>query len=81
MTQQSRWPRITDLITTEGRAEIALIGAQMEAKSVTPGSYHLAPEVIRNALRRFSTYDVETDRELDLVIRDWGDVPVQGVAP
>lgn len=81
MTQQSRWPRITDLIVTEGAAKIALLGAPMEAKSVTPASYHLAPGVIRDTLRRFSTYDVETGRELDLVIRDWGDVPVQGVVP
>ena len=81
MTQQSRWPRITDLFVSEGEAEIALLGAPMEARSVTPASYHLAPGVVRETLRRFSTYDVETGRELDLFIRDWGDVPVQGVTP
>jgi arginase family enzyme len=81
MTEQSRWPRITDLFVSQGEAEIALLGAPMEAKSVTPASYHLAPGVIRDTLRRFSTYDVETGRELDLLIRDWGDVPVQGVTP
>jgi len=53
----------------------------MEAKSVTPARYDLAPEAIRNALRRFSTYDVETGEELDLGIFDAGDVPVQGIAP
>ena len=81
MTQQSRWPRITDLFVSEGEAEIALLGAPMEAKSVTPGSYHLAPQVIRDTLRRFSTYDVETGRELALRISDHGDVPVQGISP
>ena len=81
MTQQSRWPRITDLIVTEGEAQIALLGAPMDAKSVTPASYHLAPGVVRDTLRRFSTYDLETGRELALRIRDHGDVPVQGVTP
>jgi len=81
MTQQLRWPRITDLIVTEGEAEIALIGAPMEAKSVTPARYDLAPAVVRDTLRRFSTYDVETGRELALRIRDHGDVPVQGITP
>ena len=81
MTQQSRWPRITDLFVSAGEADIALLGAPMEAKSVTPASYHLAPSVVRDTLRRFSTYDVETGRELALRIRDHGDVPVQGVTP
>ena len=81
MEQKSRWPRITDLIVSEGPADVALIGAPMEAKSVTPGRYDLGPETIRAAMRRFSSYDVETGREIDLRIRDVGDVPVQGVTP
>ena len=81
MQQQSSWPRITDLIVRQGAAEIALLGAPMEAKSVTPGRYDLAPGVIRKTLRRFSSYDVETGKELDLRIRDAGDVAVQGVTP
>ena len=81
MEQKLRWPRITDLIVSEGPADVALIGAPMEAKSVTPGRYDLAPQTIRAAMRRFSTYDVETGRELDLRLRDAGDVPVKGVTP
>lgn len=81
MNEQSRWPRITDLITGEGSADVALLGAPMEAKSVTPGRYDLAPGVIRSAMRRFSTYDVETKEELNLRIFDAGDVPVQGLSP
>lgn len=75
------WPRITDLFVSEGQADVALLGAPMEAKSVTEARYDLAPEGIRKALRRFSTYDVETGRELDLKIRDAGDVEVRGVTP
>ena len=81
MKQQSRWPRITDLFVAQGPADVALIGAPMEAKSVTPARYDLAPETIRTALKRFSTYDVETGEELDLRVLDAGDVQVQGVTP
>ncbi|HEV2746772.1 MAG TPA: arginase family protein [Allosphingosinicella sp.] len=79
------WPRITDLIfaggIAEDVAEVALLGAPMEASSVSPGRYDLAPGVIRDTLRRFSLYDVETGEELAVRIRDAGDVPVAGVTP
>jgi arginase family enzyme len=60
------WPRITDLFVTEGPTDIALLGAPMNRGAVTPGHYDRAPAVIRQALRRFSTYDVETGEELAL---------------
>jgi arginase family enzyme len=67
------------LIGSEG--QIAILGAPMEAGSVTPGRCDLAPETVRRALRRFSTYDVERGSELFFAIRDLGDVPVRGVSP
>ena len=73
------WKSIADLIAAEG--QVALLGAPMEAGSVTPGRCDLAPETIRKALRRFSTYDVETGSELFFPMRDLGDIPVQGVTP
>ena len=73
------WKSIADLVGDEG--EVALLGAPMEAGSVTPGRCDLAPEILRRSLRRFSTYDVETGRELDLSVRDAGDVLVQGILP
>jgi arginase family enzyme len=73
------WKSIADLIGAEG--EVALLGAPMEAGSVTPGRCDLAPEAVRRILRRFSTYDVETGKEIELAVRDAGDVPVQGVMP
>jgi arginase family enzyme len=81
MTQPPAWPRITDLIVREGRGDVALLGAPMEAKSVNPGRYDLAPEAIRKTLARFSTYDLETRLELGLCILDAGDVPVSGLTP
>jgi formiminoglutamase len=73
------WKSIADLVGAQG--EIALVGAPMEAGSVTPGRCDLAPATVRRILRRFSTYDVETEEELVLAITDRGDVPVRGVSP
>ncbi len=73
------WKSIADLIGSEG--QVAILGAPMESGSVTPGRCDLAPETLRRALRRFSTYNVETGSELFFPIRDLGDVPVQGVSP
>lgn len=75
------WKSIADLVTLEGTADIALVGAPMEAGSVTPGRCDLAPAAVRKALRRFSTYDVETGRELGLSLLDAGDADVRGVMP
>jgi arginase family enzyme len=84
MTQQSNaggWPSIADLIVTEGAAPLAILGAPMGEGSVTPGRCDLAPGLIRQTLRRFSTYDVETRRELDQPIFDAGDVPLEKMMP
>jgi len=78
----SDWPRITDLIGKSGPADVALLGAPMEAGSVTPGRCDLAPGIVRQALRRFSTYsEVTTGDVVDLRIADLGDVDVAGLMP
>ena len=75
------WQSIADLIVDDAAAPVAILGAPMEAGSVTPGRCDLAPAAIRRALRRFSTWDLTEGLALDLAIRDAGDVPVQGVMP
>jgi arginase family enzyme len=75
------WKSIADLIADGPGAPVALLGAPMEAGSVTPGRCDLAPETIRRALRRFSTYDLCASLDIDLAIRDAGDVPVRGLMP
>lgn len=75
------WRSVGDLIGEAKGGDIAILGAPMEAGSVTPGRCDLAPDTIRRALRRFSTYDVETGEALDVAIRDYGDVPVRGLMP
>ncbi|MBV9930931.1 MAG: arginase family protein [Alphaproteobacteria bacterium] len=73
------WASVADLIGSEG--EVALVGVPMEAGSVTAGRCDLAPDAVRRTLRRISTYDVETGREIGTHVHDFGDLPVQGVAP
>src|SRR3954471_9454239 len=75
------WTSIADLIADDPGAPVAILGAPMEAGSVTPGRCDLAPAAVRRALRRFSTFDLTASLELDLAIRDAGDVPVQGLMP
>jgi arginase family enzyme len=73
------WASVADLLGSEG--EVALLGAPLEAGSVTPGRCDLAPPQVRETLRRISTYDVETGREIGARLHDLGDVAVQGVSP
>jgi formiminoglutamase len=76
----AEWPSIADLLTT-GPGEVALIGAPMEAGSVTPGRCDLAPDAVRQALRRISTYDIVSGAELAARVSDRGDLPVAGLMP
>ena len=75
------WKSIADLLTDDGGAPVAILGAPMEAGSVTPGRCDLAPEAVRRALKRFSTYDLVGNLELDFPIHDAGDVPVSTMMP
>ena len=75
------WKSIADLIVDDSAAPVAILGAPMEAGSVTPGRCDLAPAAIRRALRRVSTWDLSARLELDLALHDAGDLPVQGLMP
>ena len=63
---------------TDGDAPVALLGAPMEAGSVTPGRCDLAPAAVRKAMKRISTYDLTSELELSAPVRDLGDIAVQG---
>jgi formiminoglutamase len=75
------WKSVADLIANAPDAPVALLGAPMEAGSVTAGRCDLAPDAVRRALRRHSTYDLITGLELATAIHDAGDVAVQGMPP
>ena len=76
------WTSIADLLTDDETAPVALLGAPMDAGSVTAGRCDLAPGILRKALKRVSSWDIVQDVELDaLRIFDAGDLAVQGLMP
>jgi formiminoglutamase len=75
------WKSIADLMTDDADAPAAILGAPLEAGSVTPGRCDLAPETVRRTLKRFSTFDLVSGLDLDLPVHDAGDVRVQTMMP
>ena len=75
------WQSIADLVGRHPDASVALIGAGLNERSLTPGRCDLGPKAFRAVLPRFSTYDVETGGELSTRVHDAGDVALKGVSP
>lgn len=75
------WRSIADLVGDHADAPVAFIGAGLNERSLTPGRCDLGPKAFRAVLPRFSTYDVETGRELSVRVRDAGDVGVKALSP
>ncbi len=75
------WTSVADLLGDRPDAPLALIGAPLNERSLTPGRCDLGPKAFRAVLPRFSTYDVETGRELTVPVHDAGDVPLKAVTP
>src|SRR5579872_1302026 len=64
MSENRRWLSIADLVGPFDNAKIAMIGAPLGQGSLTPGRCDLGPPTIRAALKRLSTYDIETETDL-----------------
>lgn len=75
------WRSVADLIGDHPDAAVALIGAGLNERSLTPGRCDLGPKAFRAVLPRFSTYDVETQLELSTRVHDSGDVALKAVSP
>lgn len=75
------WRSVADLVGDHPDAPVALIGAGLNERSLTPGRCDLGPKAFRAVLPRFSTYDVETGAELATRVHDAGDVPLKAVSP
>ena len=84
MTKDSEalsWRSAADLLGDHPDAPVALIGAPLNERSLTPGRCDLGPTALRAVLPRLSTYDLETEVELDVRVHDAGDVPLKAVSP
>ena len=75
------WRSVGDLVGQDPDAPVALIGAPLNERSLTPGRCDLGPKAFRAVLPRFSTYDVETGRELSVAVHDAGDVFLKAMSP
>lgn len=75
------WRSVADLIGDHPDAAVALIGAPLNERSLTPGRCDLGPRAFRAVLPRFSTYDVEMGRSLETAVHDAGDVALKALAP
>ena len=75
------WRSVADLVGDHPDAPVALIGAPLNERSLTPGRCDLGPKALRAVLPRLSAYDLETGMELDIRVHDAGDVPLKAVSP
>lgn len=86
MPDDPNWPRAGAWLDGEHTADpvcrLAVLGAPLRVGSISPGHADLAPGAIRSILRRFSTYDLEFDRDLARIAAiDRGDLPLTDVSP
>jgi formiminoglutamase len=85
MADDPNWPRASAWLrgTHAGTAgALAVLGAPLRRGSITPGRCDLAPDAIRAALTRFSTYDFGSGLDLrDLEAADLGDAPLADATP
>jgi len=75
------WRSVADLVGHHLDAPVALIGAGLNERSLTPGRCDLGPKAFRAVLPRFSTYDVETGETLAVSVHDAGDLALKAVTP
>ncbi len=75
------WPRayawLTGQYANSGRGLLRVLGLPLTLGSITPSRCDLAPQAIRDALKRFSTCDIVHGCDIrDLKIEDLGDLPL-----
>lgn len=68
------WPRAGGWAARSGHADVVLVGVPTWRTSITPGSTHLTPAAVRDALRRYSL-------ETSLTIADAGDLVDPDASP
>src|SRR5215469_3992592 len=82
LSENRRWLSVADLLGGFAGAKIGLIGARLGEGSLTAGRCDLAPSATREALRRMSTYDLETETDLSGIrIFDAGDLDLGSLSP
>ncbi len=80
------WPRASQWLegahASGASNRLTVLGAPLRLGSITPGRCDLAPQAIRQALARFSTYDIETAIDVrQLIAQDFGDLDLADARP
>jgi len=75
------WRSVADLLTTDETAAIALLGAPLSEKSLTPGRCDKAPKIIRETAQRFSVYDPDGGGVGAMRVFDAGDLRLKTLTP
>jgi formiminoglutamase len=80
------WPSAGEWLAGERAAKpigtLTVLGAPVALGSLSAGRCDLAPQAIRAALARYSTYDVEFGRDLRaLAVNDCGDLKIADLRP
>lgn len=82
LSENRRWLSVADLLGPFADAKIAVLGVPLGEGSITPGRCDLGPATLRDALKRISTYDLETETDLSaLRLFDAGDVELAQRGP
>ncbi len=86
MADDPRWPRASAWLAGEHAphpvGRLAVLGAPLARGSITPGRCDLAPGAVREALHRYSPFDVESGTDVQLVAaRDLGDLDLAEATP
>jgi len=86
MSDDPNWPRASAWLAGTHSADpacrLAVLGAPLRLNSITPGRTDLAPAAIRSILDRMSTFDLESDRDLNRIAAiDRGDLVLADIAP
>lgn len=83
MTSDCRsWTSAASLLGADPAAAVAVLGAPLAERSLTPGRCDLAPKAVRAALSRMSVYDLETGIDLSAMhVFDAGDLDLKLVDP
>jgi formiminoglutamase len=86
MSDDPNWPRASAWLAgahaTDSACRLAVLGAPLRLGSITPGRADLAPAAVRSILARLSTYDLESDRDLNRIAAiDRGDLALADTAP
>lgn len=76
-SENRTWRSVQSLLGESREADIGLLGVPMARDSISPGRCDLAPDAVRAALSRLSTYNLETREDLcGTKLFDAGNLPI-----